>query len=103
MKTIALISVFCLILVLPAGIQAQTVDEKPGVYRIDVHEVLVDAQVIKKKTRQVVSNLTHDNFKIYEDNVPQTMSSFSQDTRPLSIVLLFDLTDSVRPVLKSLG
>jgi VWFA-related protein len=31
------------------------------------------------------------------------VSSFSQDTLPLSIVLLFDLTDSVRPVLKSLA
>jgi VWFA-related protein len=35
--------------------------------------------------------------------VPQQISSFSQDEMPLSVVLLFDLTDSVRPVLKPLA
>jgi len=56
-----------------------------------------------KKTRHAVSALHRGQLQIYEDNVAQEISSFSQDTLPLSVVLLFDLTDSVRPVLKSLG
>jgi len=106
MKPIVLIFIFSLALAFPAGLHTQTAgekDDKPSVFRLDVHVVLVDAQVVNKKTRHAVNALKSDNFKIYEDNIPQEISSFSQDTLPLSIVLLFDLTDSVRPVLKSLG
>ena len=85
------------------ALQAQTSELPTPVYRIDAHEVLVDAQVLSKKTRQPVRDLKHSDFEIYEDNVRQKISAFSQDTLPLSIVLLFDLTDSVRPVLKPLA
>jgi VWFA-related protein len=85
------------------GVQGQTFDDKAGVYRVDVHVVLVDAQVLNKKTRQAARALKKEDFELYEDNVRQQVSSFSQDTLPLSVVLLFDLTDSVRPVLSSLA
>jgi len=83
--------------------QEQTTQSQPPVYRVDVHVVQVDTQVLNKKTRHAVRELKKDDFEIYEDNVRQQVSSFSQDTLPLSVVLLFDLTDSVRPVLKSLA
>jgi Ca-activated chloride channel homolog len=82
---------------------AQTADIQTPVYRVDVHVVLVDAQVLSKKTRQAQRELKKEDFELYEDNVRQQVSSFSQDTLPLSVVLLFDLTDSVRPVLSSLA
>jgi VWFA-related protein len=82
---------------------AQTADIQTPVYRVDVHVVQVDAQVLSKKTRQAARELKKEDFELYEDNVRQHVSSFSQDTLPLSVVLLFDLTDSVRPVLKSLA
>jgi VWFA-related protein len=82
---------------------AQTAEIQPPVYRVDVHVVLVDAQVLSKKTRQAARELKKEDFELYEDNVRQQVSSFSQDTLPLSVVLLFDLTDSVRPVLSSLA
>jgi VWFA-related protein len=88
--------------VLP-GLSAQTPERQTPVYRVDVHVVLVDAQVLNKKTRHASRELKKEDFELYEDNVRQQMSSFSQDTLPLSVVLLFDLTDSVRPVLKSLA
>jgi len=78
-------------------------DEKAATFRLDVRVVQVDAQVVDKKSRHATRALTQDDFEVLEDNVPQKISSFSQDTLPLSIVLLFDLTDSVRPVLKSLA
>ena len=77
--------------------------EKAATFRLDVRVVQVDTQVIDKKTRHARPFLTKDDFEVLEDNVPQKISSFSQDTMPLSVVLLFDLTDSVRPVLKSLA
>jgi VWFA-related protein len=82
---------------------AQTPAAEKSVYRVDVHVVQVDAQVLNKKTRQAARALKKEDFELYEDNVRQQVSSFSQDTLPLSVVLLFDLTDSVRPVLSSLA
>ena len=78
-------------------------DEKAATFRLDVRVVQVDTQVVDKKTRHARPSLTRDDFEVLEDNIPQKISSFSQDTMPLSVVLLFDLTDSVRPVLRSLG
>jgi len=78
-------------------------DEKAATFRLDVRVVQVDAQVVDKKSRHATRALTQDDFEVLEDSVPQKISSFSQDTLPLSIVLLFDLTDSVRPVLRSLA
>lgn len=83
--------------------QSPTTSEKPATFRLDVRMVQVDTQVIDKKTRHAKPSLTKDDFEVLEDNVPQKITSFSQDTLPLSVVLLFDLTDSVRPVLRSLG
>ncbi len=84
-------------------LSGQTLERQTPVYRVDVHVVQVDTQVLNKKTRHAVRDLKKEGFELYEDDVRQQVSSFSQDTLPLSVVLLFDLTDSVRPVLKSLA
>ena len=83
--------------------KAQSPQPDPPVFRLDVRLVQVDAQVLNKKTRQVTPSLKPEDFLVLEDNVPQKISSFSQDKLPLSVVILFDLTDSVRPVLQSLA
>jgi VWFA-related protein len=72
-------------------------------YRVTTRLVLVDAQVLDKKTHIPVNSLKRDDLEVYEDGVQQQISFFSQDELPLSVVLLFDLTDSVRPVLKPLA
>ena len=94
-----------LILGLSTLTQLRGQNPQPGepVFRVNVRLVQVDTQVLNKKTHHAVRALKKDDFEIYEDNVRQQVSSFSQDTPPQSVVLLFDLTDSVRPVLKSLG
>jgi VWFA-related protein len=84
-------------------LSAQTTEAQTPVYRVEVRIVSVDAQVLNKKTRHAARELKQDDFEIYEDKARQQITSFSQDTLPLSVVLLFDLTDSVRPVLKSLA
>ncbi len=88
---------------LSTSAQERITQSQQPVFRLDVRVVQVDAQVLSKKTRHAARELKQDDFEIYEDNVRQQVSSFSQDTLPLSVVLLFDLTDSVRPVLKSLA
>lgn len=75
----------------------------PQVLKSATEVVTVDTQVLQKKTGRPVDSLTRDDFEVYEDGTRQQVTYFSQDTLPLSVVLLFDLTDSVRPVLKPLA
>jgi VWFA-related protein len=71
--------------------------------RVTTQLVLLDALVESKKPGSFVGTLTKEDFQLSEDGVPQSISYFSHDELPLSIVFLFDLTDTVRPVLKPLA
>ena len=86
---------------LPAS--AQTPQTPDDVIKVNTELVVVDAQVLAKKTGRIVGSLQREDFQLYEDGVRQELTFFSQDKLPLSIVLLFDLTDTVRPVLKPLA
>jgi len=44
----------------------------------------------QKKTGRIVTNLTQNDFTIFEDGVQQTVSYFSQERLPLSIIMLVD-------------
>jgi VWFA-related protein len=59
--------------------------------------------VQNKRTGQPIPGLTAADFQIMEDNNPQTIAYLSQDQLPLSIVFLFDLTETVHPVLQKLA
>lgn len=104
MKALCRISICGVMLAMAApAVSAQELSPAADVYRLNVQVEVVDAQVLNTKTGHAVRELKRDDFQVYEDNVRQQISSFSQDELPLSVVLLFDLTDSVRPVLKSLA
>jgi VWFA-related protein len=97
---------FALVVSLGSAIAARAQELTPSgdrTFRVDVRLVIVDAQVVNKKTHQIVSSIQPGDFEIYEDGIRQSVSLFSQDELPISAVLLFDLTDSVRPVLKPLA
>ncbi len=85
-------------------------------FRSQVEVVTVDAQVLpasnEKSSRETeagllsgrpLDHLDRHDFEILEDGVPQEITYFSQDALPLSVIFLFDLTDTVRPVLKPLA
>lgn len=78
-------------------------DSPQSVFRVNVELVVLDAQVLEKKSQRPASTMRPEDFELYEDGVRQQISSFSRDELPLSVVFLFDLTDSVRPVLKPLA
>ncbi|HEY7183997.1 MAG TPA: VWA domain-containing protein, partial [Blastocatellia bacterium] len=44
----------------------------------------------EKKTGRIISTLIKDDFTVFEDGVQQTVSYFSQERLPLSIILLVD-------------
>jgi VWFA-related protein len=102
MRTWVLLLIFFGLTILP-HLHGQNPPSTEPVFRLDVHEVVLDAQVLSKKTRHTIAALKPEDFQVYEDNILQRLTLFSRDKFPLSVVILFDLTDSVRPVLKSLG
>jgi VWFA-related protein len=71
--------------------------------RVDSQFVLLDALVEEKKTGNTVNGLTAKDFQLSEEGVPQTISYFSHDRLPLSVVLLFDMTETVHAALKPLA
>ena len=60
------------------------------IIKTDVDLVTIDALVLQKSTARVVGNLKVEDFLLSEDGNKQTITHFSQDNLPLSVVLLID-------------
>ncbi|HEX8722331.1 MAG TPA: VWA domain-containing protein [Pyrinomonadaceae bacterium] len=60
------------------------------VVKTDVDLVVLDALVVQKKTGRVVGDLRREDFALTEDGVPQQITQFSQNSLPLSVLLLID-------------
>jgi Ca-activated chloride channel homolog len=60
------------------------------IVKVDVDLVNVDALVLQKKTARVVGGLKKEDFVLFEDGTKQEITHFSQDTLPLSVLLLID-------------
>jgi Ca-activated chloride channel family protein len=69
------------------------------VIKVSTDLVVFDAQVIDKKSKQTIGDLTKDDFEIYDKGVKQQLSFFSRDELPLAVMLLLDVSGSVRPIL----
>ena len=62
--------------------------------RVDVNLVLVPMTVTDPMNR-LVTGLERDNFQIFDNNLPQTIKSFSTQDSPLTIGIIFDLSGSM--------
>jgi VWFA-related protein len=72
------------------------------VIKINTELVVLDAQILRKKDSAVVGALRREDFVLFEDGVKQEITHFSQDKLPLSILLLLDLSASVKPVIEEI-
>jgi Ca-activated chloride channel family protein len=63
--------------------------------RVDVNLVLVPLTVTDTMNR-LVTGLERDNFQMYDNNIPQTISSFATEDAPISIGIIFDLSGSMQ-------
>jgi VWFA-related protein len=81
--------------------RAVTSSSKPAnpdeVIKVDVDLVTVDALVLQKKTARPVGQLKLTDFVILEDGTKQEVTHFSQDSLPLSVVLLIDRGGCIDP------
>lgn len=73
------------------------------VIRVSSELVVQDVLVENKKTGAPIGNLEATDFEVTEDGEPQQITYFSRDQLPLSVVFLFDLTETVQPILKPLA
>lgn len=79
---------------LPARISDQT-------YRVSVDLINIFCSVWDRKTSNFITNLTRDDFTIFEDNRRQEIVNFNRESNlPLTIALLIDTSQSVAPKLK---
>jgi VWFA-related protein len=83
-------------------IRAQQQEPADDVIKVNADLVVFDAQVIDKKSKRVIGDLAKDDFQITEDGIKQTVTYFSRDELPLSIMLLLDVSGSVRPILNQI-
>jgi VWFA-related protein len=60
------------------------------VLKVRTELVNVDVLAKQKKTGRIVNHLHKDDFTVLEDGIKQTISHFSQERLPLSIILLVD-------------
>jgi VWFA-related protein len=70
----------------PAEANAKVAD----IIKTDVDLVTIDALVLQKNTSRVVGDLKQQDFLVSEDGSRQTITHFSQDSLPLSVLFLID-------------
>ncbi len=67
------------------------------IIKTDVDLITVDALVLQKNTSRVVGHLKQEDFLVSEDGSRQTITHFSQDNLPLSVLLLIDRGSCLDP------
>lgn len=72
------------------------IEREHGKYtlRTDAYEVRLNATVLDQSGKSILT-LGKDDFKVYEDGVPQTIASFRHEDLPVSIGLLIDSSGSM--------
>jgi len=75
--------------------QNQNQDQDQTVIRQRTAVVTVNVSVTDKQSRQI-SGLNKDHFEIYEDKVRQQIEFFSDEDKPVSVGIIFDLSGSMK-------
>lgn len=72
------------------------------VFRSGVALVHVDAEVVSQDGR-VLNGFTQADFRILDERKEQPISHFSEGEEPLDLILLFDISGSMRPKAKAVA
>lgn len=72
----------------------------PAAFRTNAQMVLVPVTVTDHNGK-TIEGLQADNFKIFEDQVPQQIASFTAEDAPCSVGLVLDISGSMRNTLGS--
>lgn len=90
-------SVYRLLVTLIAGALVPVLaEDAPVVFRSDVSLVRVDAQVVDRDHR-AITGLRAEDFILREQGRPQEIRNFASEEMPVDVVLLLDVSRSMRP------
>src|SRR6516162_5242880 len=73
-----------------------TADDNSVVFRSDVSLVRVDTQVLDRNNR-AITGLSARDFVLRADGKVQDIRNFAREDMPVDVVLLFDVSASMRP------
>jgi Ca-activated chloride channel homolog len=95
-----------LVLTLLTGIcsmqsRSTTQDSNPPSFSVSVNLVKVPISIFDEQGH-LVSTLQREDFRIWEDQVPQEIRSFGVDINPISVVLVLDTSTSEKSELKKI-
>ncbi len=81
---------------------SQEINPQEGETKVRVRVEIVDVPVtVLDKLGRPALDLTKDDFRVLEDNIPQTIKYFSREMRqPLRIGLILDTSNSARPAMQ---
>ena len=82
--------------ILPAQVPAAEALGQPFQLSVTAELVMLDVSV-KSVTGEHISGLTKNDFRVYEDGKPQTVSHFSSEDVPVTAGLVIDASGSMRP------
>jgi VWFA-related protein len=102
-RTALLLSLLLLSQIGPAQTATSPPQSEPPTIHVGTQFVLLDALVENKKSGVSLNTLSAKDFQLSEDGVAQTISYFSHDQLPLSVVFLFDMTETVHAALVPLA
>lgn len=88
---------FAVPLLLAAGVLTAWADDTANVvFKSDVALVRVDAQVVDRDNR-AITGLTAKDFVLSEEGRPQPIRNFASEEMPIDVLLLLDVSASMRP------
>ncbi|MBI1745504.1 MAG: VWA domain-containing protein [Acidobacteria bacterium] len=72
------------------------IDKKPrSTFKVDVNLVVVRSSVMDPLNRYV-TGLEKEHFRLFEDKVEQSVVHFVQETAPISVGIIFDISGSMK-------
>jgi VWFA-related protein len=95
MKRVLVIAILAAAL---AAAQGSAAAQDSAVFTTGVSLVHVDVEVVDGS--RLLNGFTKDSFRILDNSVPQKILHFSQEEEPIDIILLFDVSGSMKPKLE---
>src|SRR6266446_4902344 len=99
MKCIGVIAVVSVLAIVPGLAQMPKVHNDTSTLQVPVDLVLLDVSV-QDKDSQPVRNLQPKDFRVYEDRIEQSISSFSTEESSVSWGLVLDRSSSMKGMMK---
>ncbi len=95
-RTTLAAAVFLMVIAsLSHGRQAGDRNQDRPLFRVGVETVFVKVSITDPLNRYV-TGLSKEHFRVYEDKVEQSISHFTQQSAPISVGIIFDISGSMK-------